>query len=120
MHNLSMTQALSIWSELEAAYYKKNGFGTDTAEIYIYTAMPYDPTVASLRGVLHESEHARNIAAESFNQANESLCALFTHFSIERDAHIEVEGRELGDWLKTARFDHRIHVKVTPRTKGAT
>lgn len=115
MHNLSMTQALSIWSELEAAYYGKNGFGTDTAEIYIYRAMPYDPTVAALAGVLHESERARSIAADTYDRANESLCALFTHFAKERGAHIEVEGRELGEWLKGARFIHRVHVKVVPR-----
>ena len=115
MHNLSMIQVLSIWSELEAAYYGKNGFGTDTAEIYIYRAMPYDPTVASLSGVLHESERARSIAGESYDRANESLHALFTHFAKTKNARVEVEGRELDDWLRTARFGHRVHVKVVPR-----
>ncbi len=115
MHDLSMTQALSIWSDLEAAYYGKNSFGGDTAEIYIYEAMPYDPTVASLVGVLHESERARSIAGESYDQANASLCSLFTHFSRTHEARIEVEDRELGDWLRTARYMHRVHVKVVPR-----
>lgn len=115
MQNLSMTQALSIWSDLEAAYYGKNGFGGDTAEIYIYRAMPYDPTVASLAGVLHESERARSIAGESYDKANASLHTLFVHFAASREARIEVEGRELGDWLRTARYDHRIRVKVVSR-----
>lgn len=115
MHNLSMVQALSIWSDLEAAYYGKNGFGSNTAEIYIYRAMPYDPIVASLVGVLPESAHARNIGGESYDKANASLCALFSYFSKTREARIEIDGCELGEWLKTARYMHRIHVKVTPR-----
>jgi hypothetical protein len=115
MHSLSMTQALSIWSDLEAAYYGKNGFGGDTAEIYIYRAMPYDPSVARI-------EHASTVdimdgdgAGSTYDRANESLHALFAHFSKTHEARIEVEGRELGEWLKTARYLHRIHVKVVFR-----
>lgn len=38
-----MTQALSIWSELEQAYYGDNAYGGDTAEIYAYRLQPADP-----------------------------------------------------------------------------
>ncbi len=115
MQNLSMMQALSIWSDLEAAYYGKNGFGGDIAEIYIYRAMPYEPSVARI-------EHASTVditvgvaAGSAYDRANESLHALFAHFGKTHEARIEVEGRELGEWLKTARYLHRIHVKVVPR-----
>jgi hypothetical protein len=40
---------------------------------------------------------------------------LFVLFAEKRDAKIEIEGKELGEWLKKARFVHRVHVKVTPK-----
>lgn len=107
MQNLSMTQALSIWSDLEAAYYQKNDFGGDTAEIYIDRAMPYS---ASTNG-----NDVSDLANDEYDLANESLHDLFTHFSKTRNARIEVAGSELGSWLRTARFEHRVHVKVTPK-----
>jgi hypothetical protein len=111
MHNLSMAQALSIWT----AYHGKNAFGGDTAEIYIYKLMPYEPLVASVVGVLHESPTAREASAWAYDRANTSLHALLTHFSKTRDARVEVDGHELGEWLKGARFDHRVRVRVVPR-----
>jgi len=123
MHNLSMVQALSLWSDLEAAYYGKNGFGGDTAQIYVYRAMQHEPFVARL-AELGRSVHVHTdadipldvrLAREAYDTAHESLHALFVHFATTHRARIEVEGRELGEWFKSARFDHRIHVKVTPR-----
>jgi hypothetical protein len=37
------------------------------------------------------------------------------HFSKKREAVITVEGQPLGPWLITARYVHRVHVKVTPK-----
>jgi len=95
MHNLSMVQALSLWSDLEAAYYGKHHYGGDVAEIYIVRAMTRDEKLV-----------------DSIMDANQSLYALFTHFIETHDAIIEINKRELGEWMKTAAFDHRIHVRV--------
>jgi len=40
---MSMVQALSVWMELEDALHGENGYGGDTAEIYIYRFMAYRP-----------------------------------------------------------------------------
>lgn len=119
MHHLSMVQALSIWSDLESAFFNENKFGGDTAEIYIYRALTHTPTLGRSGGVeLDREMNGSSIFAEglreAYDNANTALCQLFQHFAKTREALIEVNGQELGDWLKTARFTHRIHVKVTP------
>lgn len=53
MHRLSLVQALSLWSDLDDAYYGKSGFGGEVAEIYAYRLMPYAPMVAES---LHASD----------------------------------------------------------------
>lgn len=116
MHNLSVVQALSVWSELERAYYGDNNWGGDTAELYIYRFMPFEPTVARAKpDVTEQSGFIGDMAREAFDRANESLHNLLLHFSKVREADIEINGKELGEWLKTARFQHRVHVKVTAR-----
>lgn len=117
MHNLSMVQALSIWSDLESAFFGKNGFGGDTAEIYIYRAQRYTPSLSGAdpaNVMAYDFSISANNVREAYDNANEALCLLFQHFAETREAYIEVDGRALGDWLKTARYTHRIHVRVTP------
>lgn len=112
MHRLSMVQALSVWTHLEAAYHGKNGFGGDTAEIYMYLMQSNNPSAESARrgqggGTCLKALH------EQIQETNESLCALLKHFVESRsDIRIEVDGKEMGDWVKTAGFDHRVHVRV--------
>lgn len=114
MHRLSLVQALAVWSELEAAYHGKNGFGSDTAEIYMHTLMPRSPSAeeAWRRGEGKGCTVFDTAAKELVQDANEALLSLLRHFAKTRKVHIEVNGKELGDWLKTADFDHRVHVKV--------
>lgn len=115
MHRLSMVQALRLWSDLEAAYYGQHGYGSDTAEIYMFRLMSSNPSAESARrekaptGLLLESYQ------EQVREANESLYALLTHFAKVKDVRIEVYDRELGDWLKSEMHDHRVHVKVIRR-----
>lgn len=116
MHNLSMVQALSIWSDLEAAFFGKNRYGGNTAEIYLYRALTHCPSLSHDKALDLMSNPGSLIGEnirDAYDDANAALHDLFAHFSRIRSAQIEVEGRELGDWLKTARFTHRIHVKVT-------
>jgi hypothetical protein len=58
-----------------------------------------------------------DLVRESYDNANCVMHDLFALFGKKRNALIEVEGKELGAWLKTARFHHRVHVKVTPQGK---
>lgn len=120
MHNLSMVQALSLWSELEAAFFEENRFGGDTAEIYIYRAMAHSPSISRVdvdRAMSDTSSLIGENIREVYDAANVALHDLFVHFAKTRSARIEIEGKELGEWLKTARFTHRIHVKVTNLNK---
>ena len=104
MKNLSMAQALSIWSELEDARHGAHGFGSDTAEIYLYR----------LNGGRHLHMDSDDIEA-----SNTSLYNLLDHFSKERDVRIEVDGRALGEWVKTTGNRHRVHVRVVPAAEAA-
>lgn len=98
MHNLSMVQALWIWSELEDARHGTNGYGGDTAEIYLYRL--------GLRLL------ATDPSPKDIETANTSLYNLLDHFSKENVVRVEVDGRALGEWVKTTGNKHRVHVRV--------
>ena len=113
MHNLSMAQALSLWSELERAYYDRNGFGGDTAELYAYRFVPYSPAAAKAPqgsdGLLADA------ARDQARQARGSLIRLLDHFKeTHQDIEIFVDGMRLMVWRrKTApEFHHRVHVRI--------
>lgn len=116
---ISMTQALDVWSDLMAALYGENKYGGDIAEIYLYRLMTFSPTLASSfeQGVIERDMNNGGIRGEWLceivDNANTALHDLLVHFAKQHEAAIEVSGRELGEWLKTARFTHRVHVKVT-------
>lgn len=113
---MSMEQALAIWSELERAYYDNNSYGGDTAELYLYRFMPYCPSIAhNTANVTERSGIVGDMAREAYDKANEALHDILVHFATIREANILVEDQELGPWLKKARYQHRVHVKVTPR-----
>lgn len=104
MHRLSIVQLLSLWSELEACYYRKNGFGTDTAEIYMYRLCSWEPSYSST---------AVKIRVDT--DASEALCAVLQHYAITREASIWVDDIPLEEILRhPMRWDHRVHVRVKP------
>ncbi len=112
MNNISMNQALSIWSELWRAYYGKNGFGGDTAEIYAYRLMPYEPVVASDNPQFRETQLFKEHSNVAIVKATSSLYALLTKFQIDADCQITIDDKEIDEWVKTEIFDHRCHVRV--------
>lgn len=117
MHNLSLIQALSVWTDLCDAYHGKNKFGGHVAEIYVYRFMSRNPTFEQWH---HDQEKFKNgfvhdEAMEALDHANSSMYELLKHFEETKDAIIEVEERTLGVWLKRARYHHRVHVEVLPR-----
>ena len=112
--NLSVIQALGLWSDLEQAYHATNSYGGDEAELYLYRFMPYAPTANKIE-LVDEPGIFGDIVREAYDAANQTLYNLLDHFSKKRKAIILVEGKPLGPWLVTARFVHRVHVKVTPK-----
>jgi hypothetical protein len=115
MQNISMNQALDIWSELWQAYYGKNGFGSDTAEIYAYRLMAYNPTYHSglnFNSAFRDTERFKKAQEEVCEQAQNSLVALLKKFAAENDCMIEVNGKTVDDWAGSEMFDHRCHVKI--------
>lgn len=111
LHTISMMQALTLWSELERAYHGTNVFGSDTAEVYLYTIMSNPPRIEHLNS---PNTIMGEIALEEVATANEVLYDFLCLFAKNREAKILVEGEELGPWLKDARFSHRVHVQVIP------
>jgi hypothetical protein len=104
---VSHAQALHVWSELEDARNGVNGFGGNTAEIYVYRVMHRNP---GMDGQIRQSGTEYDDAHDA---ANVALYELFTLYAARRGVRIHVYGRKLGPWLKKARFTHRVHVCVT-------
>lgn len=101
MLNLSINEMLSLWSDLTDAMYGANSFGGNVAELYLYR-FGYSLAVA----------RPESFKLEAIREANESLYALLAHFAEQREVTIKVDGRELGEWVKGAGFEHRVHVEV--------
>jgi hypothetical protein len=131
MHRLSLVQALSLWSDLDDAYYGKACFGSDVAEIYVHRLMPNSPLgdefIANgprTKGGIVEQEGMRVL-----REASDTFRNLLAHFAEERDAIVEIEDRVNDAWefvdasayfkscTETDRHqDHRYHVRVQPRS----
>ena len=114
MNRISMAQALGLWSDLCDAYHGK-GWGGDTAEVYLYRLMPRNPSADNARSQDLKSGISAEARAEQVRHANESLYDLLCLFAEERACRVQVDGRDLGEWLKRADCDHRVHVRVTPK-----
>ena len=112
MENISMNQALGVWSELWQAFYGENGYGGDTAEVYAYTLMPHIPALAKETTDDAKSSIFKEIQEETALSAAKSLYALLSKFSKDNECKIEIEGDELGEWLLKTPFRHRWHVKI--------
>jgi hypothetical protein len=118
MHNISIVQALSLWTDLELALAGKNTYGGDTAEIYMYRLSERNPILAAyLRQPTPTGGITEEVALSLIDASNTSLYNLLTHFSTTRHAAITVEGRKLGAWLKKDRNTHRVHVTVRPKRR---
>lgn len=112
MRDISTTQAISLWSELEQAYYDDNKYGGHTAEIYIYRLMPHTPTWGRTGAILADQWHK-----EIAEKANGALLELLLHFATKRNCTVLVDGgREPGKWMVESDNRHRWHITVQPRS----
>jgi hypothetical protein len=105
MDNVSMNQALQLWSELIDAYYEKNNYGGNVAEIYAYSLMPYVPTYAQNKKF---DEWAEDIEIRT----SKTLYNFLKKFKEDYNCKIFIEYNEFGDWLLNERFSHRVHIKI--------
>lgn len=118
MHNLSMTQALYVWSQLEQAYYEDNSYGGTICELYMYLFKPASPgTERQPPEAINEPGLHGDMLREVVDNANMSLYNILHHFQTVRDVNIKVENRALGVWVQTARYQHRVQVQVTRKTE---
>jgi|SRR3989339_361252 len=107
MINLSINQLLVIWGELVSAYFGKNKFGGDTAEIYVSSLMSRSPLAE--RG---DVEAQARVAA----LADQSLRNVMLKFSEDYDCAVYVDGVGLGG--EKMADSPRWHVKVTNNHVG--
>lgn len=119
MLNLTIAQALSVWTDLVEAEFGKNGFGGDTAEIYAYRLQPCNPSSEG-PGQGRLFEDARR---EQGLIASRNLYELLTHFRDSRGVDVFVgcgrfdDGKPLGEWLIEEPFNWRTQVRVRRKVK---
>ena len=109
MIHISTSQLLRLWSELDDAYYGKNRFGGDTAEIYAYTLQPADPSRNPSLAPEHEYQEAERYAAL---QAAQTLFHVLCEFEKIRECSVLVNGKIITHSLAHQPFEHRVHIKV--------
>jgi hypothetical protein len=106
-------ELMKLWGELCEARLALNGYGGDTAEIYAYRFMAYDPTAHSeaIKGDMRE------LAIEDCNGlAANCLAALCEEFERAYEVTVEIDGESIKDWLmgrKELPYNWRAHVKVS-------
>ncbi len=119
MINVSIAQLLSIWSDLDDAYYGEASHG-DTVEILMLRLSPRD-----LVAEYQESHSAGKFGIEELavqtKQARESLCNILEHFSKSRNVDILVDGVKPSVYVKDIKVARSVYpsvnVKVIRRAK---
>jgi len=108
----STRQVLDVWMHLEDARSGVHGFGSKTAEIYVYLLVQHTPSI-------HEkSDFFVKQNEEYFEHAKADFVEIFSLFEKRRGAKITIRWRD--EWLSVQEFakrtdypDHRIEVTVT-------
>lgn len=113
MINLSQKQLVSVWSDLEQAYFKKNRFGGNTAEIYAYRFHGHSPTLAA---PCAESGFLYDLQVEQYRECAKTFVAVLEWFAKERNCKIFIDDLTLSAWKrKNKEFVHRAHVRIEPK-----
>lgn len=119
MHNASIDQITNIWSELEECYYDDNGYGGDTAEIYLSRIQSSNTSYITFKG-----DYNSPLFGEDFRKYDvdgmKTLFSIFQTFEEKKEVKIEVE--EFKNYKKfkfnsSSPIYHRIHVKVIKTKK---
>lgn len=122
MLNLTIAQALSVWTDLLEAEFGCNGFGSDTAEIYAYRLQPSNPATES-SFIEDESNFTKEAKREQDLIASRNLYELLCHFRDERKVDVFVgcgrmyDGDPLDERLLKYPFTHRTQVRIKKQNK---
>ncbi len=114
MLNMTPRQIIDLWHELELAWLGKNGFGSDTAEIYVYQISSNRPAMYLNAGYLRDDAE-QGAGLEAARNLYHVICL----FLSKRTCDVTVNGRPFGEWLEGEVLIHRCHVRVA-RVKGDT
>jgi len=113
MLNISLPDALRIWSELEAALYGTNKYGGTEAEIYSSAVRPLSVCAwtayqnQSTSGITYEA------LVEEATENGKTLYALLQEFKKHHRCEFVVDGVSPEDALLNSPLVHRCHVEVT-------
>jgi len=115
--NCTIRQAVDVWGELMDAFYDRNGYGGQTAEIYSYRLEQYSPGVHSTPNKVSDMyvEDAIRIAKDAAF-ALLGLCKLFEE---KYNCDIFIHEKTLSEWERDLNEDkgrfNRYHVQVVER-----
>lgn len=115
--SMNIREAMLIYGELMQCYYKKNGYGGDTAEIYAYRCGQMTATVYRAIGMNEKDLASTTILREALEDfstdAARNLATVCQQFSKVMDVDIEIDDKPLAEGVEP--FAHRVHVKVIKR-----
>ena len=102
-------QAVTLWNELMLAYIGKNGFGGDTAEIYIHSMMAHSSIFAH--------NYGSYLCRPSVIQANLDIRNIARTFARHYNVMIQLQEGQLakmgtGKENSNNIYFHRVHLKV--------
>lgn len=108
---IPMIEVVKIYSELVEAYHGVNGFGSDTAEIYYYRLMRYNPAAVNGCGDMQ-----REAVLEVNGNAINALRLIVEMFCEHYRCAVEIDGRKLMDWYYEIMVNpeslHRCHIRI--------
>jgi hypothetical protein len=113
MLSISPNQIMHLWEELIDASHGCNGYGGDTAEVYVYRFMQHSPSVVLDR--IRHGQGDKDVSdgyREDYLEAASALHALCRLFEERRGVTIEMAEGPLDSLLGPQTYDHRVHLKV--------
>ena len=116
---ISTHQALMLWAQLEDCYSGRNGYGSDTAEIYAYTVMPHSPSFAANPEKAINSPLIGECTKEMLLNAAASLVSVVNMFCKHRGCTAEIDGFTPNMWIsqESGLFIHRCLIKIQKKEK---
>lgn len=116
MINLTIPQAVDVWTELDEAYFGRNRYASDTAEIYAFRLLPYVGGGLDFNAEPGTFQYEKTIEAGMC--AAENLYELLKLYTEKREVIIYVNDRKLGKWVSKEPFLHRNSVRVKKKNKN--
>ena len=110
--DISLIQAVDLWTDLMEARSGDHAYGGDVAEIYVYRAMPFNPMVTG-------GDRSGPAATAAYAAAGRALHSLLRLFETRTHSTVTMEdGSDVDALLGPIPETHRIHLRVSPRTES--